>query len=115
MVPYLEMLMEYYRRASKHMNKYDLLEITEALAELTSGIPFNQVLKVLQEFCLPIASEIHGLANGNTLALQSETSSETAKIQGKHLRAHYIWPKNLFHFKLKIFFVYLELQIFWIE
>ncbi|CEP15482.1 hypothetical protein [Parasitella parasitica] len=61
LVNYLVQLQSFYVQVTKSLPFRDILEVTEAVSHVISVIPPAEIQKALQNFCLPVAQELHDI------------------------------------------------------
>lgn len=92
MVDYLSTLHPFYINALTTLPQYDALELTEAVVHIMNKLPAEQLLPVLQSFCLPIAQKLHELASRPVGA--TERSTVVKELDG---RCHTKCVHTLYH------------------
>ncbi|KAI8642121.1 armadillo-type protein [Parasitella parasitica] len=61
LVNYLVQLQSFYVQVTKSLPFRDILEVTEAVSHVISVTTPAEIQKALQDFCLPVAQDLHGI------------------------------------------------------
>lgn len=81
LIDYLSDLHPFYTSIIRSLPFLDALEVTEAVAHVLAVIPVNGLQNALQQFCLPLAQDLHVVASKEKAVA---TRDDCTKAGGKH-------------------------------
>ncbi|KAJ3385809.1 Nuclear import receptor [Lobulomyces angularis] len=96
MIDYLTQLHPFYNQVISNLSKVDRIEMTEAIANVISAVPLENMLSTVQSFTLPIAQRLHDIANrtvANGDGLESIVSEAKELLDNLSLFVKIISPK----------------------